>query len=261
MIVSFKYENLVSQVQTIQSQTAEIETILQDRCKNNRQIPGDIKSHSFTFLDPYGNRMTKNYFDHQLISQVINQYKKTYIPKYLHSWIRVGTMEDDQIRPFHDFKSTVSTLTNGYQFITYGQVTVYLKEDDYFYDKKLEVPVLLMDKLEKIKKQIMEQQDLLDVEFKICLLDEEGDINRKDWEKGTRVEPKDTIISCQLFQDHCVIVAEIIKEKVKYLLSFQIIPAYSFFSLLTIRPNVLSAYRWRLRMRNVPTLLSLQLRK
>jgi hypothetical protein len=202
------YEDLVSQVETIQNRTIQIETILNDRYKN--KISDELKSRSLTFIDPYGNHMTEKYFDHELISNVINRYKKNYVPKYLQSWIKFGTMKENQISPLNDseLKSIVADFENDYQFITYGQVTVWFKGDYDSPQEKLESRVLLMDNLEKIKMQLLEQQHFTDIELKLCMIDE------KNWNEGTLLKSEDTIMSRQLYQDNCVIMAKLFKEKV-----------------------------------------------
>jgi len=202
------YEDLVSQVEIIQNQTIEIETFLNDRYKN--KISDELKSRSLTFIDPYGNHMTNKYFDHELISNVINRYKKNYVPKYLQSWIKFGTMKENQISPLNDseLKSTVADFENDYQFITYGQVTVWFKGDYDSSQEKFESRVLLMDNLEKIKMQLLEQQHFTGIELKLCMIDE------KSWNEGTLLKSEDTIMSRQLYQDNCVIMAKIFKEKV-----------------------------------------------
>jgi hypothetical protein len=200
MFVSFDYEGLISKIQSIQYQTVEIETILHHRSKN--KLSDELKTRSLTFSDPYGNLITNKYFDHELISDVIKKFKKNYVPKYLQAWIRFGTMKENQISPLNDceLKSTVSNL-NAAQLISYGQVTVWYKDD-----QQLQARVLLMDNMEKIKMQILEQQDFNRVEFKLCMND------KNTWNEGTILKLEDTIMSSQSYQQNCFIMAKLFKE-------------------------------------------------
>jgi hypothetical protein len=223
MTFSFICEDLISQVQTIQNRAVEIENILADRCKN--KIPDELKSRSLTFIDPYGNHMTDKYFDHELINNVIRKYKKNYVPKYLQLWIKFGTMKEKKIAPLTDceLKSTVADFANDYQFITYGQVTVWFKGDNNSSYETFKSNVLLMDNLEKIKTQILEQQHFTNIESKLCMINEDKYPNEKYWNEGTTLNLDDTVMSRQLYKNGCVVMAKISKEKVKHCLSFQII--------------------------------------
>jgi len=216
MFFRFVYEDLVSRVETIQNRTVQIENILADRCKNNKKIADELKSRSLTFIDPYGNHMTNKYFDHELISNVIQKYKKNYVPKYLQSWIKFGTMKENQILPMNDceLKSTVANFENDYQFISYGQVTVWFQGDHNSSQEKLESPVLLMDSMEKIKMQILEQEHFTNIELKLCMINKNKYPEEKNWNEGTILKSEDTIMSRQLYQDNGIIMAKLFKEKV-----------------------------------------------
>lgn len=130
---SFVHENLVTQVQAIQNQMVEIENILDDRWKNEKKTSDEFKCRSLTFIDPYGNPINDDHMDHELISKIIRKYKKDYIPKYLQQWIKIGTMNENTISSLNDseLKSNVSQYANGYQFITYGEVTVWIRTNRY----------------------------------------------------------------------------------------------------------------------------------
>ncbi|CAF1452320.1 unnamed protein product [Didymodactylos carnosus] len=171
MPTSFVYEDLISHIQAIQYQMVEIENVLDDRYKNDKKVRDELKSRSLIFIDPYGNRTTQKYMDHELMYKVMKKYKKDYIPKYLQQWIQIGTMNQNEISPLSEaeLKSTVSNYANNYQFITYGTVTVTINE------------------ITKLDKDI--------------------------WNNGTTLKSEYTIISCQLYQDHCIIMAMISNEQ------------------------------------------------
>ena len=82
MPTSFVYEDLVSQIQTIQNQMGEMKYILDGRCETDKKTENELKSRSFTFLDPYGNRTVKKCTDHQSINKIIMNYKKDYQETY-----------------------------------------------------------------------------------------------------------------------------------------------------------------------------------
>ncbi|CAF1264644.1 unnamed protein product [Rotaria sordida] len=124
---SFVYDDLVFHVQGIQHKIVEITKFLDDRWENEKKIENELKSRSLTFIDPYGNLIVNKYMDHQLINTILKKYKKDYISKYLQKWIKIGTMKENVISPLSDYelKSTVSKYADSYQFVTYGEVTVW----------------------------------------------------------------------------------------------------------------------------------------
>ena len=82
-IASFTFESFVSQVQTIQNQATQFENVLNHRCQENSHVKNQLKSRSFTFIDPYGHHLIEKFFDHDLIIKVIKHFKKNYVPRYL----------------------------------------------------------------------------------------------------------------------------------------------------------------------------------
>ncbi|CAF3522731.1 unnamed protein product, partial [Rotaria sp. Silwood2] len=119
----FKYEDLISRVQTIQNQVKTMESILENRWNNKKTANNAIKSRSLTFIDPYGNSITNKYMDHEMIGDAIKKFKKTYIPKYLQKWIQSGIHDEQGLRQLDDNKrlSTVSDYVDGFQLVSFGQ--------------------------------------------------------------------------------------------------------------------------------------------
>ncbi|CAF5188050.1 unnamed protein product, partial [Rotaria magnacalcarata] len=111
----FVYEDLVFRVQAIQQQTIEIVKFIGDQCKNNKEIRKEFKSRSLTFMDPYGNPTTDEYFDHQIISTIFSNYRNDYVPKYLQKWIKIGKLNENGISPLseHKLNSFVSEYDDG----------------------------------------------------------------------------------------------------------------------------------------------------
>jgi hypothetical protein len=216
MPTSFVYEELVLHVQKIQHQMIESIKFLDHQWENEKKIRNQLKSRSLTIVDPYGNRTVNKYMDHELISTVFRKYKKNYIPKYLQQWIKFGTIIENNISPLREYelKSVVSKYAEGYQFITYGEVIVWIGNYEYSPPQKLVLRVRITDTMEKIKMHLKEQQKIINVELKSFIINPDAKPNEKDWDKGTTLESESTIMSGQLYQDNCIIMAKIIKEKV-----------------------------------------------
>jgi len=217
MPTSFVYEDLVSQLRTIQNQMTEMENILEKQWKTDTKIQSELKSRSLTFIDPYGNTTVNKYMDHELISKVIKNYKKYYVPKYLQQWIQIGTMNENRISSLNEsaLKSNVYTYANDHHFVAYGEVNVWVGTYEDPSIRKIVLRVLLTDNMEKIKMQIKEQRKCINIELKSCTIDQGVKPNSTNWSEGTSLKSDDTILSCQLYQNNCVIMAKITKQKVK----------------------------------------------
>jgi hypothetical protein len=213
---SFVYEDLISKVQAIQYQIIENTKLIDERQKNEKKVQNELKSRSFAFVDPYGNRTVNKYMDHELIGTIFQKYKKDYVPRYLHQWIKVGTMDENVISPLSDceLKSVVSKYDDGHQFITYGQVTVWAGNYESLSAQIMVLPVLLTDNMEKINIQIKEQRKFASIELKSIVINQDTRPNKESWDDGRALKLDDTIMSCQLYQDNCIIMAKLIKEKV-----------------------------------------------
>jgi len=215
---SFVYEDLLSHVQAIQKQISEIGNILDDQWKNKKKMQDELKSHPLTFIDPYGNQMIDQYMDHESIDKLTKQYKKNYVPKYLKTWIKIGTMNENGISSLTDcdLKSTVSNYTDGSQFIAYGEVTLWIGSYNNCSPQKCVLRVLLMDNMEKIKLRIKEQQHFNNLELKLGETTGNTVPNEKDWNEGTIFKLEDTIMSCRLYENNSIIMAKVSKQKVNY---------------------------------------------
>ena len=224
MPTSFIYEDLVSHVQTIQKQMIEIENILDNQWTTNKKVQNELKSRSLTFLDHMGYRTIHNCMVHEQMSKVIRNYKKNYIPKYLHEWIQFGILNKTLIAPLTDIdlqlKSTVSNYGNGQELVAYGEVIVWVASDEYPYPSQTVLRVLLTDDMEKIKMTLRKRRRFTDIELKSCIIDGNGIINEKNWSEGTPLKSDDTILSSQLFQKNCAIMGKVINKKVKYYFFF-----------------------------------------
>ena len=150
---SFVYEDLVSKVQIIQNQIFSIQDVLTSRWKNEKRKRDELKSRSLVFIDPYGNRIVNKYMDHEFIHTIIQKYKKDYVPKYLQKWIKIGIMKENMISSLNDYelKSTVSYFVNGYEFMAYSEVIVWIEEYDHALFEHIVLRVMVTDSIEKVK--------------------------------------------------------------------------------------------------------------
>ena len=150
---TFVYEDLVLQVVKIQNQINQTENILSIRYENDKQLFNEFKSRSFIFVDPYGNRITKKYFDHELVEKVLIKYKKDYVPEYLQQWIEIGFIDEHSISNLnhYDLQSSVEKFPDNCQFITYGQVSVHFQS---CFEHRIQLKVLLTDDINEIKKKL-----------------------------------------------------------------------------------------------------------
>ncbi|CAF3882849.1 unnamed protein product [Rotaria sp. Silwood1] len=153
--------------------------------------------------------------DHEQISTVFKKYKKEYVPKYLQQWTKLGKMNDDGILPLNDceLKSTVSEYPDGCQFVSYGEVIVWIGVDERFSSQPLILPVRLMDNMEKIKMQLKNRPRITDIELKSSIINSNTRPNQESWNEGRILKSNDTIISSQLYQENCIIMAKLIKAK------------------------------------------------
>ena len=159
--------------------------------------------------------------DHELITEVIKEYKKDYVPKYLQSWIEIGTLNKNGISPLSkaELKSTVSQYEDGRQFIAYGYVNIWIQYDANIQPLRTVKLVQLMDNMDNIT-QIKHYRQFIPFELKSCLINESKESYEKTWNEGKILKLEDTIMSTQLYQDNCVIMVTINKEKVNYYLLY-----------------------------------------
>ncbi|CAF2681647.1 unnamed protein product [Rotaria sp. Silwood2] len=213
---SFFYQDLIFNAQAIQHQTIEIAKFLNERCKNNKRIQKKLKSRPLTIVDPYGNPTTEEYMDHELISTLFRKYKKDYVPKYLQQWIKIGTMKQNvNISPLNDLElqSCVFTYPDSYHFITYGEVNIWIDYHKYVSPLKYVLRVLLTDNVEEIKMRVQKLQKLSNMEVKSFILNQDSSMSEAHWNNGQTLKSDDTILSCKLYQDNCIIMIKALLEK------------------------------------------------
>ncbi|CAF5070785.1 unnamed protein product, partial [Rotaria magnacalcarata] len=214
MPTSFVYKELVLHVQTIQQQMIKLAKFIDDQCKTDEKIREKLKSRSFTFVDPYGNPTTNEYFDHEIISTIFNKYKKDYVPKYLQKWIKFGEMNQNGISPLNEneLKSSVSEHDDGYGFVTYGEVNISIIYREHVRPQSLLLPVLLTDNIEKIKKQIQELTKRKTIELKSLILKENSPVITAYWDEGGTLNSNDTVLSSKLYENNSIIMVKLLEE-------------------------------------------------
>ncbi|CAF3799018.1 unnamed protein product [Rotaria sordida] len=213
---SFVYQDLIFHVQTIQHQMIEIEKFLDDQCKNQKKIQKELKSRSITFIDPYGNSITNEYMDHELINTLFKKYKKNYVPKYLQQWIKIGIMNQDTIiSPLDEYylKLSVSEYPDGYQFITHGELTILIEYHEDIALQQFVLRVLVTDTIEKIKMQIQKLRKLPNIELKSFIaVDQVSRTTTQNWNEGRTLKLDETVLSSKLYEDNCIIIAKVLQE-------------------------------------------------
>ncbi|CAF2995035.1 unnamed protein product [Rotaria sp. Silwood2] len=212
---SFVYQDLIFHVQSIQYRMIEISQYLDDQWKEKQKIQKELKSRSITFVDPYGNSMTNKYMDHEFISTLFTKYKKNYVPKYLQKWIKIGTMNQNNISAFIDseLKSSVFEYSDGHQFITYGEVKILIVNCEGISSQQLILSVLLTDTIEKIQMQIEKRLKLSNIQLKSFISDQDSQVNKQNWNERKILKANDTVMSSKLYEDNCIIIAKILQEK------------------------------------------------
>ena len=231
-LTSFVYEDLVSHIQTIRLQLIQSIKYLDDQWNNEKNIKDQLKSCSLTIIDPYGNPIPQQYMNHKLVSTVLEKFKKNYVPKCFHQWIRSGRAIGNDIDPLKDtdLNSTVGQYENKYPIITYGEIDVWLgDENDVSYDN-LRLKVRLNDNLETIQTQIRNQTKHTPLKVKTAFVNEGTTPNQSDWNEGTILKSEDTIMSKNLYQTGFVIMVKFDIKKVNH----RFIPSLLYdYSLLT----------------------------
>ena len=213
IITSFVYEELISHVLSLQSQIVQGIKYLNDRSTKEKALKTQLKSHSITIIDPYSNAIVQSYFDHQLLQTILKEFQKNYIPKYLHSWVKFGEISNNKITSLKEsqLNQTIAQLNVGQQFITYGEIPIWIDEDENLTFHKLLLPVRLTDNIQTIQSQLGTRVNPTNVELKGCILEDNSIPDEKHWNEGTILKLEDTILSKNLHQMNSIIM---MKEKV-----------------------------------------------
>ena len=213
---SFVYEDLVSHIQAIHFQMIEGMKYLDNRWNNEEKIHDQLKSHSLSIIDPYGNPMTKQYMDHDLISTVLKNFKKNYVPKYLHQWIQFGHLIGNRIQPLKEsnLSSIVAQYRSEYPIITYGEITVWTGDWETVLPYRLSLEARLTDNMANIQMQIKGRTNQTLIELKACIIEKNSRPTQMNWDAGTTLTSEDTIMSKHLYQENCIIMVKVAMEKV-----------------------------------------------
>lgn len=206
---SFVYEDLLVQILTIQHQMIEGIHHLDRQLIKTNTIRNQLKSRPLTLIDPYGNSISKQYMDHELIRLIVKRFKMNYVPKYLEQWIQFGQLVDNQIMPLNEsnLNSSVGHYQSEYPIVTYGEITVWLGDFQDVIPRKIVLKARLTDNMENILSNLKKQTNFTDIEFRRCILNQDAPPTHKNWNEGTILKSEDTVMSKDLHHDHCIIMA------------------------------------------------------
>ena len=213
---SFVYEDLIARVKAIQQLSTGIDTTLRDRLTKEPDKQAGLKFRTFTFIDPYGNRMVHQHLEQELIGNILKKYKKDYVPKYLQQWINIGIQGQTTNLPVPegDLRMNLCEFANDTVFVAYGELTVWYGRYGTAVPSKLSLQVSVMDKIEKIKKKIEERIQPGPSELKSHTLNGSEVPTEEDWQKGKELLPEETIMSLRLYQENCIVMANVTAETV-----------------------------------------------
>jgi hypothetical protein len=221
---SFVYENLIARVKAIQQLATSIDAALHNRLNSEPNKRDGLKFRTFTFVDPYGNKMVHEHMDQELIANVLQKYKKDYVPKYLQRWIKIGIREPTTIVPIAkcDATSNLCRFTNGTEFVSYADLPVWIGRYETAIPTKLLLRVSMMDTIETIKHQVEERGRSGEVELRYHTVNGSGRPSAIDWEQGQMLSVQATVMSLRLYQENCTVMAKLPTTTVNDQLSPQI---------------------------------------
>jgi len=213
---SFDYEKLASHVKAIQNQMTEMTNNLATRCKYDKTMQDQLKSRLFLFADPSGNQIYEKFMDHQLLSQVIKYFAKNYLSQYLQKRMHIGTIVEDQIVPLKraDLKSTVSKYPNGFQFVTYSEINVWIGTSDETWSCGLAIKILPNDNIEKIKMRLKNRVQCTRIELRLCTGNYNQYSGKLAWDDAKILQSEDCIFPFQLNDNPYRLMAKIVEETV-----------------------------------------------
>ena len=101
----------------------------------------------------------------------------------------------------------------------YGEITVRIKYREAVRPKKLVLTVHPTDSMKNIAEQINQKLQCTVMEIKSLVLKEKHKLEGEDWNNGTSLKFDDTVVSAQLYQDNCIVLAQC-KDTVERMLIF-----------------------------------------
>ncbi|CAF0758547.1 unnamed protein product [Adineta ricciae] len=206
-LTSFVYEDLIRQIQFIQTHIIQLTNYLNDRCQT------DLKSRSFSFSDPFGNEITQKFMDHEIIEIIFKKYVTEYISKHLRPFIKIGKMCHGHIQLMyeHELKFNASQFRDGFQFIACCEITVWVGDYESSICRRVVIPVRLLDSIESVNNGLKIPPKITNVEFKSLRNDRNMKPTRDNWDQGKPLMSSDTIGSSQLYQNDTILMAKLIQ--------------------------------------------------
>ena len=214
-ITSFRYDDVISNLQYIRTKMIEIESRLSNRCQANKKEATLLQSRCFTFVDPHGHPISTEQLDHQSMPVIIKKFRKDYIPRFLKGWVKIGTSIPQEASACDEvkLKSFVHDYPDGQRFFAYGRITVWLYNRFKSEFRPISLSVRLSESMEAIKSRIQQSRFIqADLELRSCLTRHGEKPQEAQWEKGQRLHSNDTIMSCKFYdQNQCLLVKVILE--------------------------------------------------
>lgn len=223
---SFVYEELVAHVQQMQVQLKSSIELLRNRWESQKQNSREIKLRSFMFIDPFGNRTTHKYMDHEYLGDICRKYKQEYIPKYLQQSIEIGIIDGDSISALNEksLRSMISQYGNDTVFCTYVNMNVWIGKGSMWVCDITSIRVLPFSSWERIKTELKNSQKCHDIELRLFTSDQIMEEHKLIWADGTTLKSDETFMSHKLYEKHHALMAKMIEENVSiYIITFSLI--------------------------------------
>ena len=115
--------------------------------------------------------------------------------------------EKIEVLQIDQLQSTVADYPDGQEFLTFGEMTIWIGNGEHPALGKLELKLFLMDRMEKVDDAIREYRSFQTVELRLCHLDPSSQPTRTTWNEGKTLNSTETILSARLFEEHCIIMA------------------------------------------------------
>lgn len=248
---SFVYEDLITHVQQMQEQLKIAIKLLDNRWKNRKENCEEMKSRSFTFIDPIGNKMNNKYVDHELLSTILRKYRQNYIPKYLQTLIEIGIKNQNSISSLNEeqLKATVSEYRNHTVFSAYVNMDVWIECETTDATEIVLIRVLPSSSWDTIERELKSSLKCNDIELRLFTSDRVIEPNQLKWENGTKLKSQETFLSHKLYEKYYVIMAKRIEDDVSdYIITFLfqsfLYIIFFFFSRIQLQQMLLTFKFW-----------------
>ena len=215
---SFVYEDLLERVFNIQNELARINGTIELKSTTSR----NISRRPFIFIDPFGNRMKNDAFDHWTIDFVLRKYKKDFCPKYLQAWIQIGFFDHNEVQPIkrEQLTETVSEYPENQQFIAFGSIPLFILNEQSRLLQQTTLTVVLNDKSDDIIQSVRRirptsrraTSEDSEIQLKSRRSEASLEPNEDRWNEGNDFRNEDTILSAKLYENNTLLMAKMIEK-------------------------------------------------